>query len=112
MNFEQAATVADLKRQIEQTQGVPEDLQRLYSNGKLLESGACLENNFSIDVCLSALGGAEQDMEPAFVALAYSKVYDKQICRQCYATNPVKAKVCRKRKCGKCAKLRPKKALR
>ncbi len=48
-------------------------------------------------------------MEPAFVALCEKYVYNKKICRDCYATNPAKAKTCRKRKCGRSGQLRMKK---
>ena len=33
----------------------------------------------------------------------------KMICRKCFARLPAKAKKCRKKKCGHCANIRPKK---
>ena len=57
-------------------------------------------------------GGQISNMEPAFQALCEKYIYNKKICRECYGTNPIKAKTCRKRKCGRSGKLRPKKAAR
>ncbi len=37
---------------------------------------------------------------------------NKMICRKCYARLPVKAHNCRKKKCGHCANIRPKKKIR
>ena len=51
-------------------------------------------------------------MDPAFIAMVNRRILGKLICRKCYATNSPKAKTCRKRKCGKSGKLRPKKALK
>ena len=55
-------------------------------------------------------GVGEGNIDPAFEALV-NKYLTKKVCRECYATNPPKARVCRKRKCGHCASLRMKKVL-
>jgi len=36
----------------------------------------------------------------------------KMICRKCYARLPMTANNCRKRKCGHCANIRPKKKIK
>lgn len=66
-----------------------------------------------MQVLIPLLGGGQiSNMEPAFQALCEKYIYNKKICRECYGTNPIKAKTCRKRKCGRSGKLRPKKAAR
>ena len=76
-------------------------------------SSFTLEDGCIIDMSGKLLGGAgppaKTQMDPAFVALADKFNINKMVCRKCYATNPAKAKTCRKRKCGRCANLRPKK---
>ena len=37
---------------------------------------------------------------------------NKMICRNCYSRLPLKAHNCRKKRCGHCANIRPKKKLR
>ena len=51
-------------------------------------------------------GGA---MDPTVAAIAKKFNCDKKICRKCYATLPLKATNCRKRKCGHSNQLRLKK---
>lgn len=48
-------------------------------------------------------------MDPTIAAIAKKYNCDKKICRKCYATLPVKATNCRKRKCGHTNQLRLKK---
>jgi len=48
-------------------------------------------------------------MDPTIAAIAKKYNCDKKICRKCYATLPLKATNCRKRKCGHSNQLRLKK---
>lgn len=48
-------------------------------------------------------------MDPTIAAIAKKFNCDKKICRKCYATLPLKATNCRKRKCGHSNQLRLKK---
>ena len=48
-------------------------------------------------------------MDPTIAAIAKKVNCDKKICRKCYATLPLKASNCRKRKCGHTNQLRLKK---
>ncbi len=71
-----------------------------------------MNDNSEIECFVPLLGGGGDNMEPAFRAFVMHKLYNKTICRSCYATNSIKAKCCRKRKCGKSNNLRPKKVLK
>jgi len=51
-------------------------------------------------------------MDPAINELAKKYIMQNQICRGCYAHNHLKARVCRKRRCGHNPDLRPKKDLK
>ena len=48
-------------------------------------------------------------MDPTLMELAKGYKVKKLICRKCYATLPLKATNCRKRRCGHHSDLRPKK---
>jgi large subunit ribosomal protein L40e len=48
-------------------------------------------------------------MDPTIAAIAKKYNCDKKICRKCYATLPLKATNCRKRKCGHSNQIRLKK---
>jgi large subunit ribosomal protein L40e len=67
-----------------------------------------------IDLNQAVSGGAKDKklFEPACQILAHTKFIKKKICRYCYATNSMKAKKCRKRKCGHWPDLRIKKILK
>jgi len=47
-------------------------------------------------------------IEPSLALLASTYKICKKICKKCFATNSLKSKKCRKRKCGHHAKLRMK----
>lgn len=116
MTLSENYTLDNLKSQIESVEGIPVDQQRLYSRGRLvMEDSANFENGQTVELSLPMLGGGatgNTNMEPAFVALVQKYIYNKKICRLCYASNPIKATNCRKRKCGKCGSLRMKKMLK
>ena len=48
-------------------------------------------------------------MDPTIAAIAKKYNCDKKVCRKCYATLPLKATNCRKRKCGHSNQIRLKK---
>lgn len=103
--------------QIEMFCGLEQNGFKLSHNGKFLYPDMTIEqtdlqNNSTVNMMIPLLGGGEQKMTPAFVSLANKVLSEKSICRKCYATNPKKATNCRKRKCGKCSSLRPKKVLK
>ena len=114
MTLSENSDLNNLKNLIESVEGIPVDQQRLYSRGRLVND-VNFENGQTIELSLPMLGGGatgNTNMEPAFVALVQKYIYNKKICRLCYASNPVKATNCRKRKCGKCGSLRMKKMLK
>ena len=51
-------------------------------------------------------------IDPNLKKLAQGYNCDKKICRKCYARLPLRAKNCRKKKCGKTNQLRFKKKLK
>eukprot|EP00827_Trimyema_finlayi_P006393 TRINITY_DN70_c0_g1_i7.p1 TRINITY_DN70_c0_g1~~TRINITY_DN70_c0_g1_i7.p1 ORF type:complete len:292 (+),score=103.17 TRINITY_DN70_c0_g1_i7:197-1072(+) len=63
-----------------------------------------LRGGMQIFLVLRLRGGSQ--MDATFKELAKSYRVKKMICRKCYATNPMKAKNCRKRKCGHYSDLR------
>ncbi len=51
-------------------------------------------------------------IEPTLAVLARKYNCDKLVCRKCYARLPLRAKNCRKKKCGRSNKLRVKKKIK
>ena len=59
------------------------------------------------------IGGAGPSEIPEHLKeLAQKYRVNKMICRKCYAKLPPNAHNCRKRKCGHCANIRPKKKIK
>ena len=83
-------------------------------NSTVDENSISSLDSVSLMIPLKGGAGATQttNMEPAFKALCEKYKLQKKICRRCYASNSIKAKVCRKRKCGRCADLRLKKVIK
>jgi large subunit ribosomal protein L40e len=65
-----------------------------------------LENLSTAQLLLRLRGGV---MDPTLKVLAKKYNCDKKVCRKCYATLPIKATNCRKRKCGHSNQIRLKK---
>ncbi len=115
LDVESSSSVLDLKSKICEVEGIPSDNQRLlFSNRELCnEEGFSMEEGSLIDLELALLGGiGPSDVADHLKELANKyKVY-KMICRKCYARLPINAHNCRKRKCGHCANIRPKKKIK
>ncbi len=109
------STVSDLKAQINSFEGVPVENQRLLFCTRELanEEGLTMEDGDMIDLEYELSGGiGPSDVADHLKELAYKyKVY-KMICRKCYSRLPMNAHNCRKRKCGHCPNIRPKKRIK
>ena len=74
--------------------------------------------NMQEDICaipdkVGLMGGAgPSDIPDHLRELAQKYRTNKMICRKCYARLPMGAHNCRKRKCGHCANIRPKKKIK
>jgi large subunit ribosomal protein L40e len=106
-------TLNELKSKITEVEGIPSDVQRLVFSAKELESLESLEDGSLVDLEMGLLGGAgPSDIADHLKELAYKYRTYKMICRKCYARLPLGAHNCRKRKCGHCANIRPKKKIK
>ncbi|CAN6362743.1 unnamed protein product [Urochloa humidicola] len=116
-------TVDDVKAMIQEREGIRPDQQRLICSGRQIEDGHTLahyrvQNEAILHLALRLLGGARgsynymyRRFDPNLAKLALKYNEDKMICRKCYATLPMRATNCRKKKCGHSNQLRPKKKL-
>ena len=115
LDVDSSSSVLDLKSRINEIEGIPSDLQRLiFSGAELVDSESLnMEEGSLLDLEFGLLGGiGATDIPDHLKELANKyKVY-KKICRKCYARLPVNAHNCRKRKCGHCANIRPKKKIK
>lgn len=115
MNVQKNESVKTLMSEIEKNHGFAVEDQLLIFSGKVLNEKNTFVNmteGSTIDFSLKLIGGGSDQMDPAFIALVEKYIYNKKICRKCFGTNSIKARVCRKRKCGHCSDLRLKKQLK
>ncbi len=109
------STVNDIKENIFTIEGIPVEDQKLFNdNTELTESDIkSLENESIIDLNFGLIGGVgSSDIPDHLRELANKYKVNKMICRGCYARLPINAHNCRKRKCGHCANIRPKKKIK
>ncbi|KAK1394597.1 Ubiquitin-60S ribosomal protein L40 [Heracleum sosnowskyi] len=121
LEVETSDTIQHLKSLVHQKDGVPVDNQRLMFAGKQLHDQlAVADYHISKEATLhlaSRLVGGKgntqhyRNTEPKLVELAKSFNQFKLICRNCYARLHIRAKNCRKKKCGHSNQLRPKSIL-
>lgn len=115
----ESSTIGDLKQLIDENESYDKEIQRLYlGTEELCDDEITLEKSGIMDGSLvnmkiSLLGGAgpvEYIDHLKEIAVKYR--CNKMICRKCYARLPQNAHNCRKRKCGHCPNIRPKKKMK
>jgi ribosomal protein L40E len=115
VNLSNNSSVLDLKSKISEMESVPVENQRLLFQTRELSDADCLslEDGSYVDLELALLGGiGPSDIADHLKELAHKYKTYKMICRSCYARLPLNAHNCRKRKCGHCANIRPKKKIK
>jgi ribosomal protein L40E len=109
-------TVKDLKARIEEISGFDQTSFKLVHSARFLEESTDIseiENGSTLDMNFLLKGGVGASGIPDHLReLAMKYKCNKMICRKCYARLPPSANNCRKRKCGHCANIRPKKKIK
>ena len=109
-------TMKDLRSRIEEISGFSQDSFKLVHSAKFLADSdeiSEIENGSTLDMNFPLVGGVGASGIPDHLReLAMKYKCNKMICRKCYARLPINAYNCRKRKCGHCANIRPKKKIK
>ncbi|XP_022665866.1 ubiquitin-60S ribosomal protein L40-like isoform X2 [Varroa jacobsoni] len=109
---ENGSSFGDLMCHLEEVTNVPVDQMRLSWGTHAYDENSIITptlSNKTLVLNARLRGGV---IEPSLRILASKYNCDKMICRKCYARLHPKAHNCRKRKCGHCNNLRPKKKLK
>lgn len=109
-------TVKDLKARIEDISGFDQNSFKLVHSARFLDDTtdiSVIEDGSTLDLNFPLVGGVGASGIPDHLReLAMKYKCNKMICRKCYARLPASANNCRKRKCGHCANIRPKKKIK
>jgi ribosomal protein L40E len=106
-------SINHLKSKITLVEGIPAEEQRLIVAARELDNESTLDDGCYVDLEFGLYGGiGPSDIPDHLKELAYKYRTYKMICRKCYARLPPNAHNCRKRKCGHCANIRPKKKIK
>ena len=118
VDVEKDTSCLDLKTNIENTYSIPIDQQKIVFGGRSIENDSNIinlgiEEGSVLELNAGLIGGGSAVEIPDHLReLANKHKSNKMICRKCYARLPINAFNCRKRKCGHCPNIRPKKKLK
>ncbi|XP_074354025.1 ubiquitin-ribosomal protein eL40y fusion protein-like isoform X2 [Apium graveolens] len=111
-------SVEYVKKLIAEESGDMEEMRLVFAGQELEDDSTVgdyqIQNESTLDVLVrlrGGKGGPPQRIDPNLILLAQKYNQKKMICRKCYARLDIRAKNCRKKKCGHSNQLRPKSVL-